>query len=144
MSILDKLKQGCPTRSPEESQTIASELAALLPEEAILTLEGDLGAGKTTFVKGLASRWCIKEPVTSPTYNIYNIYDGDRQLAHMDAYRLEASPEIWDELMLEELLTPPFCLAIEWPSKLAFIPWPVTHRLVFSAKSETRTITLTS
>lgn len=142
MSILDKLKAGCLTDSPEESQSIASDLAAALPKEAVLTLEGDLGAGKTTFVKGLASAWCIKEPVTSPTYNIYNLYNGTRQLAHMDAYRLEASPGIWDELMLEELLAPPFCLAIEWPSKLPFIPWPVTHKLVFTAKAKNRIITL--
>lgn len=142
MNILDKLAAGVTTSSPEESHAIARELAKQLPDEAVLTLEGDLGAGKTTFVKGLAEAWRIKEAVTSPTFNIYNLYQGDRQLAHMDAYRLEESPEIWDELMLEELIAPPFCLAIEWPSKLAFIPWPVTHRLYLTAQGERRTITL--
>ncbi len=143
MNILDKLKAGATTRSVDETYQIASELAEVLPDEAILTLEGDLGAGKTTFVKGLAQYWSIQEAVTSPTFNIYNIYQGTRQLAHMDAYRLEKSPEIWDELMLEELISPPFCLAIEWPSKLPFIPWPITHRLQFTAQGETRTISLT-
>lgn len=142
MSILDKLAKGITSSSPEQSFQIAEELAATLPPEAVLTLEGDLGAGKTTFVKGLAKAWSIQESVTSPTFNIYNLYQGDRQLAHMDAYRLEESPEIWDELMLEELISPPFCLAIEWPSKLPFIPWPITHKLSLSSHAETRKIQL--
>ncbi|EDY83574.1 uncharacterised P-loop hydrolase UPF0079 [Verrucomicrobiia bacterium DG1235] len=142
MNILDKLQAGVTTQSPEETYAIARELADTLPEEAVLTLEGDLGAGKTTFVKGLAQAWRIQETVTSPTFNIYNLYQGERQLAHMDAYRLEESPEIWDELMLEELISPPFCLAIEWPSKLPFIPWPITHQLQLAANNEPRTITL--
>lgn len=142
MHILDKLQAGITSHSVEETHAIARALAAALPEEAVLTLEGDLGAGKTTFVKGLAQAWSIREAVTSPTFNIYNLYQGDRQLAHMDAYRLEKSPEIWDELMLEELIFPPFCLAIEWPSKLPFIPWPITHPLYLSAQGEARTIAL--
>lgn len=143
MNILDRLKAGITTTAVEDTYAVAKELAAVLPDEAVLTLEGDLGAGKTTFVKGLAESWSIQEAVTSPTFNIYNLYQGDRQLAHMDAYRLEESPEIWDELMLEELIFPPFCLAIEWPSKLPFIPWPITHKLQLTAKGETRTIKLT-
>lgn len=142
MNILDRLKAGITTNSVEETYAIAQALAAILPDEAVLTLEGDLGAGKTTFVKGLAESWSIQEAVTSPTFNIYNLYQGTRQLAHMDAYRLEESPEIWDELMLEELISPPFCLAIEWPNKLPFIPWPITHKLHLTANSEKRTITL--
>lgn len=142
MSIFDRLKAGVVTRAPEESIAIAAELARELPTEAVITLEGDLGAGKTTFVKGLAETWRIAEPITSPTFNIYHLYRGDRMLAHMDAYRLEASPEIWDELMLEELLTPPFCLAIEWPSKLAEIPWPVTVKLQLTARGSRRSIRL--
>ncbi|MDQ8186886.1 tRNA (adenosine(37)-N6)-threonylcarbamoyltransferase complex ATPase subunit type 1 TsaE [Pelagicoccus sp. SDUM812002] len=142
MNILDRLKSGITTDSVEATHKIAHELAEHLPDEAILTLEGDLGAGKTTFVKGLAHAWSIQEAVTSPTFNIYNIYQGTRQLAHMDAYRLEESPDIWDELMLEELIYPPFCLAIEWPSKLPFIPWPITHRLHLTSEGRKRTVSL--
>ncbi|MGK0239525.1 MAG: tRNA threonylcarbamoyladenosine biosynthesis protein TsaE, partial [Candidatus Pelagisphaera sp.] len=54
MSILDRLNNGIDTNSPDETIAVASLLAKALPSEAILTLEGDLGAGKTTFVKGLA------------------------------------------------------------------------------------------
>lgn len=142
MNILDRLSQGVSTESADATIALAQELAESLPDQAVLTLEGDLGAGKTTFVKGLALAWSIREPITSPTFNIYNLYQGSRQLAHMDAYRLEQSPEIWDELMLEELIRPPFCLVIEWPSKLPFIPWPITHQLSFSSKGKTRTISL--
>lgn len=142
MNICDKLAAGITTTDPSETIEIARQLAATLPEQAVLALEGDLGAGKTTFVKGLADYWGIQEPVTSPTFNIYHLYSGRRQLAHMDAYRLEMAVEIWDELMLEELLRPPFCLAIEWPSKLANIPWPITHQLQFAAIGQQRVITL--
>src|SRR5690606_2915225 len=129
MSILDRLSSGIVTRSAEESAEIAAELAAILPDEAVLALEGDLGAGKTTFVKGLARAWGIVEPVSSPTFNIYNLYRGERALAHMDAYRLDADTAIWEELMLEDFLQPPFCLAIEWPDNLPGVPWPVSYRL---------------
>ena len=131
MSILERLRTGVVTRSPEESASVAGELAAILPEEAALALEGDLGAGKTTFVKGLARAWGVRETVSSPTFNIYNLYRGERLLAHMDAYRLDPATAIWDELMLEDFLQPPFCLAIEWPGNLGSIPWPITHRLEF-------------
>lgn len=132
MNILDKLKDGIEATTSEASQSIAMELARVLPTEAVVTLEGDLGAGKTTFVKGFASAWNITAPVTSPTYNIYQTYAGDRNLVHMDAYRLEPSIDIFDELMLEDFLISPFCLAIEWPSKLAELPWPIFLKLDFS------------
>ena len=142
MSICERLRRGITTRSADETVELARQLAETLPEQAVLALEGDLGAGKTTFVKGLAVRWGIKEPVTSPTFNIYNLYQGERQLAHMDAYRLDEASHIWEELMLEELMRPPFCLAIEWPSKLPDLPWPITHRLQFTTAGEQRTIAL--
>lgn len=138
MSILERLSAGIVTRSPEESALVAAELAAVLPDEATLALEGDLGAGKTTFVKGLARAWGVRETVSSPTFNIYNLYRGARLLAHMDAYRLDPATAIWDELMLEDFIQPPFCLAIEWPGNLGSIPWPITHRLEFTVEGAKR------
>lgn len=117
MGIETALKKGIISKSAEETQTIATKLAAVLPHDSVLTLQGDLGAGKTTFVKGLALAWQIKENVTSPTFNLFNIYQGTRQLVHLDAYRLN-SPEEAEALLLEEFLQSPFCLAIEWPEKL--------------------------
>jgi len=131
MSILAKLEKGITSHSAEETSEIAKELAASVPEEGVVTLSGDLGAGKTTFVKGFAAYWHIQDIVTSPTFNIYNIYQGDRMLMHMDAYRLDKERDAFEELMLEDFLTPPFCLAIEWPSKIKWLSYPVFVALEF-------------
>ncbi|MBT5169540.1 MAG: tRNA (adenosine(37)-N6)-threonylcarbamoyltransferase complex ATPase subunit type 1 TsaE [Opitutales bacterium] len=133
MNIFDRLNSGIETRSPDETITIATLLAEALPTEAILTLEGELGAGKTTFVKGLAQAMGIQELITSPTFNIFNTYDsGIKTLIHMDAYRLNPDSNAIDELMLEDFMTPPYCLAIEWPSNLGELPWPTTLPLEFT------------
>lgn len=132
MILFDRLKAGVETRSAEETMQLAEELEKSLPDEAILTLNGDLGTGKTTFIKGLAKAMGIEEVVTSPTFNIFNTYRGPKTLLHMDAYRLEGNPKIIDELMLEDFMIPPYRLAIEWPVNLGEIPWPVTIELEFS------------
>ncbi len=129
MSILDRLRNGVTAHSLEETNQLATEIAEVLPSEAVITLEGDLGAGKTTFVKGLASNWEIQETVTSPTFNIYQVYQGNRNLIHMDAYRLEPSDDIVEELMIDDFMVAPYCLAIEWPTNLGELPWDVFLRL---------------
>jgi tRNA threonylcarbamoyladenosine biosynthesis protein TsaE len=133
MSILAELETGIRTACADETMEVARRLAAELPADAVVTLSGDLGAGKTTFVKGLAAAWGITQTVTSPTYNIFTLYQGrDRQLAHMDAYRLEGADAV-DGLMLEEFLRSPFCLVIEWPEKIAdWIPFDAV-RLEFKS-----------
>lgn len=132
MTLLNRLKSGIETSSPEETIRLASELEPSLPAESVLTLEGDLGAGKTTFIKGIALALGIHDVVTSPTFNIFNTYRGTKTLLHMDAYRLEGNPKIIDELMLEDFMLPPYCLAIEWPGNMGEIPWPVSLALNFS------------
>ncbi len=117
MNILERLKAGIISTSDAETEAIARTLASQIPEDLTLALYGELGAGKTTFVRGLASAWKINEPVTSPTYNILAIYRGDRTLLHLDAFRLENQSEI-EELMIDEFLSSPYCLAIEWPENL--------------------------
>ena len=101
----------------EETMAAAEVFACYFPENETLKLSGSLGAGKTTFVKGLARGWGIRDVVTSPTYNLYSIYRGVRQLIHFDAYRI-TEPREAAELLIEEFLEPPFCLAIEWPENL--------------------------
>lgn len=117
MSIFDQLRKGIHTASAAETQAMAQALAEVLPEDACLALEGDLGSGKTTFTAGLARAWGIEDPVTSPTYNLLSLYEGVRLLAHIDAYRLSGASDM-DALMLEELLRSPYCLCIEWPSRI--------------------------
>lgn len=119
MSFLRTLEQGIVSCSPAETRTIAQQLALHLPEVSVVALYGDLGVGKTTFVQGLAQAWGITVPVTSPTFNLYSIYEGTRRLVHLDAYRLESAEDA-EGLLLDEFLIPPYCLVIEWPAKLGY------------------------
>lgn len=75
------------------SQEIASRLAVLLAPGDVITLEGELGSGKTTFTKGIAQGLDVKRMITSPTFTIVKEYEGIMPLYHMDAYRLEHSEE---------------------------------------------------
>lgn len=117
-NISDKLRTGVITRSAEETEAIAEEFLEELPNDHVLALKGDLGAGKTTFVRGLARALGIGQAPTSPTYNIYATYKGHRQLIHMDAYRLNSGEDI-EGLMLEDFLQSPWLIAVEWPEKIA-------------------------
>ena len=128
MSILEKLRAGVTTESAEQTRALAAELAAALPPDTTLALHGDMGVGKTTFVQGLARGLGVPEQVTSPTFAIYSIYQGSaRKLVHLDAYRLEHERQL-DALLLEEFLTSPWCLAIEWPEKTgAWLPQDAWH-----------------
>jgi len=96
--------------------------------DATVALHGDLGAGKTTWVQGLAQGFGITGAVTSPTFTIYTIHRGPRRmLAHLDAYRL-ASPAEAEDLLLEEFLVSPWCLAVEWPERVgAWLPAGALH-----------------
>ena len=128
MSIFDELRAGRTTTTAKETQAIAGRLAAMLPPDTTLALHGNLGVGKTTFVQGLARGWGIQEPVTSPTFNIYTVHRGaQRTLLHLDAYRLENARQA-EDLLLEDFLISPWCLAIEWPEKIAeWIPSDAFH-----------------
>ena len=133
-SICDKLRQGVTTASAGETRALAAELAAALPPDTVLALHGDMGVGKTTFVQGLARGLGVTEQVTSPTFAIYTVHQGaKRKLVHLDAYRLEHEHHI-EALLLEEFLTSPWCLAVEWPEKVgAWLPpgaWHVTLSIV--------------
>ena len=116
------------TRTAEETRLLAAEWAAELPADATVALHGDLGAGKTTWVQGLARGFGITEPVTSPAFTVYSLHRGPaRMLAHVDAYRL-ASPREAQDLLLEEFLVSPWCLAVEWPERLpGWIPPDAWH-----------------
>jgi tRNA threonylcarbamoyladenosine biosynthesis protein TsaE len=118
MTALNDFIRGVISDSSTKTIELAKDLASQIPPDTTLLLRGDLGAGKTTFVKGLALAWGIEETITSPTFNIYQIYASERQLIHMDAYRL---PEhsLLDDLMLEDFMQSPYCLAIEWPERIS-------------------------
>jgi len=117
-TLVKELSNGVTTSSPYETIHIARSLASYIPENQVLAFHGDLGVGKTTFIRGLALSWKISEPITSPTYNLYTLYQGTRQLVHLDAYRLDSSAEL-DALMIDDFLKPPWCMAVEWPERIA-------------------------
>lgn len=116
--IFQRLRAGVTTTSAEETRTLAAALAAELPPAATLALHGDLGVGKTTFVQGLARGLGINEAVTSPTFNIFTLHRGRTNLLHLDAYRLGSAREV-EDLLLSDFMIPPWCLAVEWPDKVA-------------------------
>ena len=97
--------------SVEETEQIATKLAALLAPPDVLTLEGDLGAGKTTFTKALAKGLGITRTVNSPTFTIIKQYEGNYRLNHLDVYRLAGSDEDlgWEELFYGDAIS-----VIEW------------------------------
>ena len=117
-NIWQELEAGALAASTEAMHELARRLGEVLPAEAILALSGDLGVGKTTFVQGLATAFGVRERVTSPTFTLYNIHRGSRTLVHLDAYRLE-SPDKVEDLLLEDFLVAPYCLAVEWPERIA-------------------------
>lgn len=102
------------TKSKEETMSLARNMANKLPNGITLTFTGDLGAGKTTFVRGLADGLNIKEVVQSPTFNIMKIYvKGNRPLIHIDAYRLA---DINTDIGLDEYIGYETGITvIEWP-----------------------------
>lgn len=105
------------TRSPEETWELAAELAESLAPGSAIALHGDLGAGKTCLVQGLAAALGIDEPVTSPTYTIVCEYPSGRlPLYHIDLYRL-SGPEECLGIGLEECLEAGGIVAIEWAER---------------------------
>ncbi len=99
------------SKNPVETMELAKRLAALLKPQDVITLEGDLGAGKTTFTKGLAEGLHIKKTVNSPTFTIIKEYNGALPLYHMDVYRLEDSDE---DLGFDEYFEGDGVTVVEW------------------------------
>ncbi len=97
--------------SPEETIQYGAQLAEFLKPGDVITLEGDLGAGKTTFTKGLAKGLHIKRVVKSPTFTIIREYKGRLPLYHMDVYRLEDSDE---DLGFDEYFEGEGVTVVEW------------------------------
>ncbi len=99
--------------SPEETEAIAARLAAGLRAGDVVAVSGELGAGKTTFVRGAARALGVDEPVSSPTFTIGHRYAAAIPVAHLDLYRLAGSgPEEWGDLE-------PY-----FDGTIAFVEWP--------------------
>jgi tRNA threonylcarbamoyladenosine biosynthesis protein TsaE len=104
------------TQSPAETEAFGERFGARLRVGDIVLLTGELGAGKTTFVRGVARGVGSSAPVASPTFQLVRVYLGRVQLAHVDLYRVESSSEFVD-LGLEELLDQG-AVVVEWGDRL--------------------------
>ena len=107
------------TNSPVETEKVGEALGKVLKPGSILAYEGDLGAGKTAFTRGLARGLGAYEQVTSPTYTIVNEYlSGRMPLFHFDMYRLASSDDLWD-IGWEDYLERGGVCAVEWSENVA-------------------------
>ncbi len=118
MAVIEKGSFEVISRSPNQTRRIGMRLGELLQPGDVISLVGNLGAGKTTFVQGVASGWGSLDPVSSPTYVLVNVYrriDGN-QLYHLDAFRLNDPQEAVDldlDAMLDQ--SP---LVVEWADRI--------------------------
>ena len=101
------------SNNESETRKFAHKFMSKLPLGSVVLLRGDLGAGKTSFVKGVAEFLNIKEKVLSPTFNIMKVYGNEKPLIHIDAYRLE---NVNSNIGLDEY--------IGYPKGFTFIEWP--------------------
>lgn len=118
MPILDANSFEFFSRSPEQTRRLGMRLGALLQPGDLICLQGDLGAGKTTLVQGVAQGWGALDSVSSPTFVLVNAYrrPDSGQLFHFDAYRIESLAEA-EELDLDALLVRG-ALFVEWPERV--------------------------
>ena len=107
------------TNSPEETEAVGAALGRRLSPGAMIAYQGDLGAGKTAFTRGVACGLGAKESVTSPTYTIVNEYlSGKYPLFHFDMYRLASSDDLFD-IGWEDYLDRGGVCAVEWSENVA-------------------------
>jgi tRNA threonylcarbamoyladenosine biosynthesis protein TsaE len=124
------------TRSAAETEDVAAALAAGFSGGEVVLLTGELGSGKTAFVRGLARGMGVDPAeVASPTFVLLTAYPGPLTLHHADLYRLEGRDGDRD-LGLEELPGAKGVLAVEWAERLSFVPWPRVWRVTLEHAGE--------
>jgi|SRR5579884_367613 len=135
------------THSAEETTQLGRTLSAELKPGTIVLLRGDLGAGKTTMVKGIAEAFnaAHAEEVTSPTFTLIHEYRGPEvTLYHIDLYRIDTQREL-DTLALDDLMTPQSILLIEWGEKFErFIRERDVEIVIQNLSGDDRQITVAS
>ena len=106
------------TGSPDATRALAAALGPLLEPGDVVSLVGDLGAGKTAFAQGLAAGLGVGGPVTSPTFTIVQEYEGRLPVAHVDVYRLDTVQDLYD-LGFDELIDDGRVTIVEWGDLIA-------------------------
>lgn len=123
------MEENFSTKSVEETQQLAEKFAQKIASGGVVLLYGNLGAGKTTFVQGLAKGLGIKHRIISPTFIILRTYEipplssrvKSRDLYHVDLYRLESEKEIEGLGLVDLLKNPDNIIVIEWPERMGTI-----------------------
>lgn len=121
------------SKSPEETMAFAARFALKLKPGSVLCLEGPLGSGKTTFIKGLAQGLGVKRPdqVKSPTFVLMHVYPSKIPLYHFDCYRLDSIEEL-ENIGFEEFVTDPKAIScVEWAEKAGGLIPPHARHLCF-------------
>ena len=131
------------TYSPGETFSLGKAFALEHPNGFFLAMRGDLGMGKTVWVKGMAEGFGIQETVTSPTFTILHVYEGDRTLYHYDAYRLRNEEELL-AIGCEDVFYSGDPVVMEWPERAEGILPEQRYELHLrqGEESETRILTL--
>ena len=138
------MKEVHTTRAPEETWQLAASLLPRMAEGAVIALHGDLGAGKTTFVQGLAQAMGVTSPVTSPTFSLLGEYRGASQrLIHLDLYRMSSAEELL-EIGFLDYLAAPNIVVVEWPERAETLMPKTAWHLRFEPGDEpaTRRVTI--
>ena len=130
------------SKSEAQTEELGERLARQLPDGAVVALYGDLGAGKTAFVRGMARGMGLDCRVSSPTFTIVNEYLGERELIHFDMYRLSSADELFD-IGWEDYLARGAVCAVEWSENVsdAFFGDEINVRIEKTGENE-RTITI--
>ncbi len=128
--------------SPEDTFNFAGEIAAKLKSGDIIGLDGDLGAGKTVFVKGIAKALGIDEHITSPTFNIVKEYYGKEKLYHFDVYRIDDIDELF-QIGFDEYLNDDAISIIEWSQLISeALPEDIIRIKIVGSGYDERIITI--
>lgn len=125
------------TNSPEQTGKLAEMIANLIEDNLVICLEGDLGAGKTLFTQSFCRALKVKEAVTSPTFNLMNVYEGNKRIYHFDLYRLE-QPEDLEEIGFYEYSDiEDEIVLIEWPDRFFdYMPEDYLHLKIERGEQE--------
>ena len=130
------------THSPDETEAVGAALGVVLKAGTVLAFEGDLGAGKTAFTRGLACGLGATDRVTSPTYTVVNEYlSGRLPLFHFDMYRLSSADELFD-IGWEDYLERGGICAVEWSENVADAMENAIRIRIQKTGEDIRTITI--
>jgi tRNA threonylcarbamoyladenosine biosynthesis protein TsaE len=130
------------THSAEETIAQGRALAARLQPPVLVLLSGELGAGKTTFTKGIISGLgaAREEEVTSPTFTLVHLFRNQAKVFHVDLFRVSAVHDL-ETLGLEDVFAEPAVVIVEWPERLALrVAWPAIHVRLEHGEGDTRHI----